>query len=142
MSSNEFDLSELDDFASEMLKLINDTMPKESAKFLRTEGTKLRKVTLAKAKSLVKKRVSGNYYKGIKRGKVYKYEGDQQSIRVYGSSHAHLLEYGHRMVTHDGQEVGFVKGYRIFEKAAKDFEHEYLKDCEDFIDSILDKGLR
>ncbi|MDN4093572.1 HK97 gp10 family phage protein [Brevibacillus agri] len=140
--SKDFDINELDEFAIELLELADKKMPNETKKFLQREGNKLRRLTLKNAKSLVKKD-TGNYFEGIKRGKVYKYEGDQTSIRVYNSSpHAHLLEDGHRMVTHDGREVGFVRGYRVFDKSAKEFEQEFMQDCEDFIDELLDKGLK
>jgi hypothetical protein len=140
--SNEFDLNELDEFMNELIKLAEKKMPTETKKFLRQEGNKLRKMTLNEAKSSVKKD-SGEYHKGIKRGKVYKFEGDQMSIRVYNSKpHAHLIEYGHRQVTKDGKEVGFVKGKRVFERAAKKFEAEYYSDIEDFLDELLDKGLK
>lgn len=139
---DEFDLSELYSFTDELLELADKKMPKETRKFLRIEGGKLRKITVAEAKQKVKKR-TGNYLRGIKRGKVYKYEGDQTAIRVYGSSpHSHLIEHGHRQVTKDGQEIGFVKGSKVFEQSRKQFEPIFYKDCEDFVDDLLDKGLR
>jgi hypothetical protein len=142
MSIDGFNMSELEDFASDLIGLAQEKVPKEVNKFMRKEGTKLRKLTLKKAKSAVKKD-TGNYFKGIKRGRVYLYEGDQKSIRVYGASpHSHLIEYGHRQITKSGQETGFVKGHRVFEKSAKEFEDEYFDDVEDFIDDLLDKGLR
>lgn len=142
MSKDEFDISEIDEFLDEMLQLAEEKMPQESKKFLRAEGNKLRKGTLKEAKLSVKKD-SGNYFKGIKRGKVYKYKGDEMAIRVYGASpHSHLIENGHRLVSKDGKELGFVKGYRVFERAAKKFEDEFFDDCEDFIDDLLGKGLR
>lgn len=139
---DDFDLSELDEFTEQLLALADEKMPKESRRFLQREGTKLRRVTAAKARQLVKKQ-TGNYLKGIKRGKVYKYEGDTTSIRVYGSSpHSHLIEYGHRQVTKDGKEVGFVKGQHVFEKARKEFQPTFISDVNDFIDELLDKGLK
>jgi hypothetical protein len=121
--------------------MANDTMPKESKKFLRTEGTKLRKATLSKAKEKVKKK-TGRYYKSIKRGKVYNYDG-ALSIRCYSSApHAHLIEKGHRLVNKDGQEIGWVDGRHVFEETEEEFKGTYYNDCEDFIDEVLDKGLR
>lgn len=146
MADAEFDVRELDEFTKELLELAEKTMPKESKKFLQVEGNKLRRITAQKARELIKKPKTRNYFKGIKRGKVYRYKDDknQLSIRIYGSSpHSHLLEYGHRMVGHkpDKEELGFVKGYRIFEKAAKEFENEYFNDCEKFVEDMLEKGL-
>ena len=138
--SDEFDISEFTAFEKNLIKLANDTMPKESKKFLREEGTKLKKKTLAKAKEKVKKN-SGNYFKSIKRGKVYKYDGDL-SIRTYsGSPHAHLIENGHRIVDSEGNEHGFKEGEHVFEEAERQFQGEYFSDAQNFINEVLDKGL-
>lgn len=139
-----FDITELDDFEKRLLRLANEKMPKESKKFLRNEGTKLRKLTLKKAKSKIKKK-TGNLFKGIKRGKVYTFKGNGGlSIRVYGGKpayHIHLLEYGHRKITKDGKEIGFVQGEHFFEEAAKEFERVHYTDMQKFLDETLDKGL-
>lgn len=136
---NGFDITELFDFETELLNLADDT-PKEAKKMLRKEGTKLKNKTVKNAKSKVKVK-TGAYVKGIKRGKVYKYRGnDALSVRVYGASpHAHLIEHGHRQVTADGKEVGFVEGKHVFEDTAKDFEKEYYDDIDQFLDDLLDK---
>jgi len=139
-----FNITELTDFEKKLMKLANDTMPRESKKFLRTQGTSLRKLTLQKAKRKVKKK-TGNLYKGIKRGKLYTFKGNGGlSIRVYGGSpahHIHLLEYGHRQITKDGKEVGFIQGNHFFEEAAKEFPNKYYADVQKFLDETLDKGL-
>lgn len=142
MSRNEFDLSELDDFTVQLLDLAQRQTPRETRKFLQSEGTKLRRFTASIARKEVKKR-TGNYIKGIKRGKVYLYQGDTLSIRVYNSSpHAHLIEDGHRQVTKSGKVVGFVRGHRVFQKAHKGYEDKFFSACEDFIDDLLEKGLK
>ena len=98
---------------------------------MRQEGSKLLRKTKKEAKR-VKVR-TGNYKKSIKRGKVYEYDG-AQAIRVYSTApHAHLIEDGHRMVTHDGREVGFVPGMHVFEVAGKEFEPEYLADIDEML---------
>ena len=93
---------------------------KAERRFLQKEGAKLRSKTKAQARKLGKK--TGNYLKSIKRVRVYSY-----------APHAHLIEEGHRMVTHDGREVGFVKGHHVFEVAAKGFESEFYTDLDDFL---------
>ena len=132
------DTSDLDDFAKTLIEYSIVEHPKKSKKFLQQEGNKLRKKTLSKAKSLTNKR-TGNYYKGIKRGKVYSHGSkNNKSVRVYGGSpHAHLVEYGHRQVTKDGKEVGYVEGKRIYEKSKNEFESEFNKDCENFAEDML-----
>lgn len=139
--SDGFDISQLTDFEQELISLANDTMPRESKKFLRAEGGKLRKGTLAKAKGKVKKD-TGNYFKSIKKGKVYDYDG-ALSIRCYSSApHAHLIEKGHVIKDKNGNEHGYKDGYYVFEEAEEEFQPTYFNDCEDFIDQVLEKGLK
>lgn len=138
-----FDIGELTDFEKNIMKLANDTMPKESRKFLRKEGKSLLQETQSEAIFSGVKHKSHKYYDSIKVGKVYKYKGNGAlANRVYASSsHSHLIEKGHRMVTKDGKEVGFVKGYNVFESAEKRFRETYFSDVQKFIDDVLDKGL-
>lgn len=120
----------------QLLKFIKDTYPRESKKFLKKEANKLTKKTLAKAKTSVKED-TGNYFKSIKTGKVYKFNGDL-SCRTFSSNPvSHLVEFGHRQVTKDGEEIGFVEGKHVFEKASKDFEQEFYGDCKKFLDDML-----
>lgn len=153
--SDGIDISELTEFRKLLGSLALEKKEKETKKFLQKEGNKLKRKTVQTTKKVVKQK-TGNLIKGIKRGKPYKYLGTDLSVRVYGASpHSHLIEYGHRQVVQDGRtnknkksvkfkragtEVGFVKGYRVFEKAAVSFEEEFTKDCETFLDDLLEKG--
>lgn len=136
MESKVFDVTELDDFAQRMQRT-SERFRRQQKTFMRKEGTKLKTRTLRKARVLGRK--TGNYLKSIKRGKVYEYDG-AQAVRVYSTApHAHLLENGHRMVTHDGREVGFVPGHHVFETAGTEFEPQYLMDIDDFLDKEVRK---
>ncbi len=136
--SQGFDLSELAKFGK-ALSTVGKGYKKAERKFLQKEGSKLRGKTKAQARKLGKK--TGNYLKSIKRGKVYVYHG-AQAVRVYSyAPHAHLIEDGHRMVTHDGREVGFVKGHHVFEVAAEDFEPVFYTDLDDFLSEEVDDKL-
>ena len=135
--SKVFDVSELVAYAQSLAQAGLEG-PKKRGKFLRKEGTKLRNATKKEAKRVHK--VTGNYVKSIKRGKVYQYQKDLMAVRVYSSApHAHLVEDGHRMVTHDGWEVGFVPGYHVFEVSGKDFEPQYLADLDDYLDEVVEE---
>lgn len=130
--SQGFDLSELRKYAKD-LSTVGREYEKSERKFLQKEGSKLRSRTKAQARAQKLGKKTGNYLKSIKRGKVYDYRG-AKAVRVYSyAPHAHLIEEGHRMVTHDGREVGFVRGRHVFEVAAKDFESEFYTDLDDFI---------
>ena len=110
--SKVFDLSELASYGKDMRRIAEEN-PKKQRQFLQKEGNKLRSRTKARARKIGKK--TGNY--------LYSY-----------APHAHLIENGHRMVTHDGREVGFVKGHHVFELAAEDFEPEYYTDLDEMLD--------
>lgn len=134
-----FNTDGIDDF----IKSINNTKKaykKEVKKFMRTEGTELRKLTLKTAKSYVGEK-SGKYQQSIKRGKYYKYkENNADSIRVYSyAPHAHLIERGHEMIGHkpDKKHLGYVNGHLVFKAAADSFEGKYEDDCIKFNDSIM-----
>lgn len=130
-----FEIDGLDEM-TEALNMVQDLYPKEIKKFMQTEGNKLKKETKKKARSDVKKK-TGNYLKGIKRGKYYKYSGNgADSIRVYAGKpahHGHLLEYGHK--TSRGNKT---KAYHIFKTSADAFENTYNNDCEDFANKIVE----
>lgn len=135
-----FEINGLDEM-TEALSQVQDLYPKEIKKFMQSEGNKLKKQTKSKAKSSVKKR-TGNYLKGIKRGKYYKYSGNgADSIRVYAGKpahHGHLIEYGHK--TKSGSRT---RAYHIFKTSADAFESTYESDCDKFADKIaepLNKG--
>lgn len=134
MASRVFDASELEAYSRELVR-VGQEAPKKQKQFMRREGNKLRRATKREAKRLGRK--SGNYESSIKRGKAYHYQG-AIATRVYSTApHAHLIEEGHRMVTHDGREVGFVPGYHVFEVAGKRFEPEYLADIDDMLDEAV-----
>lgn len=128
------DTSDLEAYARG-LERIARTFPQKQKRFLQKEGNKLKQATRRKARKLGKK--TGNYQKSIKRGKVYNYQG-AQAVRVYSAApHAHLIEDGHRMVTPGGREVGFVRGFHIFEDAREDFQHQFLTDVGDLLDEAV-----
>nr|WP_184308857.1 HK97 gp10 family phage protein [Anaerosolibacter carboniphilus] len=130
----------MDQFSKDILKLAKQKMPKEVKKFLVKEGAKLNRKVKKKAQSKVKKK-TGNYVKGFKKGRVYKYNSDEMAIRVYnGAPHAHLIEHGHAVVR-DGKEIGFAKGKKVLEESAKEFENEFYQDMDKLVDEMLDKGL-
>lgn len=130
-----FEISGLDEM-TEALSQVQKLYPKEIKKFMQKEGTKLKNRTLKTAKSKVKKK-TGNYFKGIKRGKYYKYCGNgADAIRVYAGKpahHGHLIEYGHK--TESGSRT---KAYHTFKVSADAFESAYESDCDKFVDEIVE----
>lgn len=136
----EFDFTELTDYTQKLYKLAQQQFPKETKQMLNEQGKILRARTVKSARASVKKK-TGNYFKSIKKGKVYKYQNRDFAIRVYGKNHANLIEYGHRIVR-GGEELGFVPGRDPFKKASQDYEQEFIYAINNLVDKLLDKGLR
>lgn len=139
-----FNIDELDEYSSKLLKLAERAMPRECNKFMKIEANKLNSKAKKKARRDIKK-VTGNYMKGFKKGKkVYKYGDVKYNIRVYNSApHAHLIEYGHNIVGHEPnkKKTGFKKGKYILEKSSREFENDFAKDTYNLVDDLLEKGL-
>lgn len=139
-----FETIGLDNYVSDLLELAEQTLPKESKKFLKKNAGQLAKATKNKAKELGILEETGNYYSSFKSGKVYKYNENMACRAINSSPHAHLLEYGHLQVGKDGKSVGkgFVPGFHPFEKAQKSFQGKYYGNCEEFVDQMIrEKGL-
>ncbi|MED3549962.1 HK97 gp10 family phage protein [Cytobacillus praedii] len=131
----------LTQFQKDLLDVAERKLPKEIPKVLRKIGSKARTNVAKKARREVKKR-TGNYAKGWKRGKVFK-NGRNVIVRVYnGSPHAHLIEDGHRQVTADGREVGFVPGKKVLEKSMIEFDNsgQVSEIVGEWLDDLLRKG--
>ena len=123
------------------LTYLEKNFPKESKQMIRKVGNKVRVIVRKKARQLVERR-TGNYYDSIKRGKVFMSGSKELTVRVYSSGkapHSHLIERGHRIVTKDGQEVGFQDGYYVFDKVKNEVESQFDKIIETELDKIFRK---
>ena len=130
MSKSVLDITELSDFGQEILKTATTEMPKIAKSFLKGEANQLRNKAKKKARKELKEK-TGNYIQGFTTGKVYPYGDTEYNIQVKNTApHAHLIEEGHDMVTHDGRKVGFVPGKHILENSAIEFEETFAKDIE------------
>lgn len=119
---------------TEDFRLVKELYPKEIKRFMQREGTKLRNRTRKKAQSSGVKKHTGNYLKGIKRGKYYKYQKDIDSIRVYAGKpayHAHWIEEGHET------SKKRTKAFHVFSQAIDEYKPTFEKNCEDFAEKIL-----
>ena len=136
---NGFSTKDLEALENEVLRLAKK-YPKEVKTFLQKQGNKLKAKAKKKAKSKIKS-TTGNYLKKFKRGKVYKYNSEDDTVRVYNSApHAHLIERGHIIKDRTGKEHGFKKGEFILEEAQKEFQEEFIKATDDFIDTVIKNG--
>ena len=155
MARDGIDLSELDEFTDRLIQTSKEAK-KTQRRFLQQQGNKLKRKTKAQARVSGIKTQSGNYMKGIKRGKVWSSRNGAQSVRVYSNApHAHLIEEGHDQVVNPGKgkgngrgvrpgkgigrTVGHVEGREVFLKAGEAFEPEYERACEEAIDEMISK---
>lgn len=131
--------NQLDQLASHLMGLAVSVSDKPKArKLLRVEGNKLKRETIKEAKRKVKKKTGNLFTKAIQRGKPYTYSGTgDETIRVYGKYHAHLLNIGHRIVDKKGNEHGWKEGEHFFESAENNFRSEFVSDVEEFVDDLI-----
>lgn len=143
--SSKMEFEGLTDFQKDLLEVAQVKMPREVNKMMAKAGNRLNTVVKKEARSAVDfDSGTGNYYKSFKRGKVFKAEDGTTVVRAINSApHAHLIEYGHRLVR-GGKEVGFVPGRLIMDAAGKKFDSsgEFEKIISQELDRMLDeKGL-
>ena len=150
MARDGIDLSELDEFTDRLIQSSKEAS-KAQRKFLQQQGNKLKRKTKAQARLVGIQQHTGNYMKGIKRGKVWKERNDAQAVRVYSNApHAHLIEDGHDQTVNPGKgkgnghgvkpgkgigrKVGEVEGREVFLKAYEAFAPEYERASEEAVD--------
>lgn len=143
--SVEIDFHELTEFQKDVLKSANNRFPKQARNFMNRVGNVFAKEVKAGYDSKTKKK-TGNLRRGVKRGRSYKWNGNEWQVRVYNRApHAHLLEYGHRMIMwrsgKPSKRTPFVKGRHVVGSAAAEaFPGTYNRMCEEFVDQFLKEG--
>ncbi|MFD3271518.1 HK97 gp10 family phage protein [Paenibacillus dendritiformis] len=139
MADFEIETKSLNVFAKELDDL-QRMFPKEAKQLMRRAGSKARTIVARKARQLVRKK-TGNYYKSIRRGRVWVDNSTgEYKVRVYTRSpHGHLIEKGHRIIGKDGSEHGFKEGYHVFDKATREIEQQWEEILEKEFDKIMSK---
>lgn len=138
----------MDEFESELLKLAQERLPRQSKNFLQRAGNKLRQKAREAYKADIqrtkKQGGTGNLLKGLKRGRAYKYNDEAFQVRVKNTApHAHLFEHGHRMIDHDGKpakRTRYVKGRHTMGRVARSFEGEFAQMAEQFTTDLVNEG--
>ena len=147
MARDGIDLSELDEFTDRLIQSSKEAN-KVQKKFLRDQGTKLRRKTAQRARANVQKvrverpkyvREAGTYHKSIKRGKLHTKNGALR-IRVYsGDPIGHIIEDGWTPRARNGRKGSTQRGKEVFDKAYEAFAPEYEADAEKMIDEMIRK---
>lgn len=143
MSVN-FDFSQLSSFEVKVVNMLNQ-QSRESRQLMNTLGSGLAREIRKVARKKTKMK-TGNLRKGIRKGKAYYYNKERSfEVRVHEyAPHAHLVEYGHKMLTKLKKPVkngySFVRGKGFIKDAEKTYETAFVKDVDKFVDKILKKG--
>lgn len=144
MAKDGIEFEGLTEFQLDLLEVAQDKMPREVRRAMMKIGNRAAVHVRRVARTKVQKK-TGTYHKRFKRGKVFKDAEGKWVTRVYNSSsHAHLIEHGHRQVTKDGREIGFTPGKHVMEEGIQRFDDsgEYAERISDWLDEMLDsKGL-
>lgn len=139
-------VSELDEFAKDILNLAMDTKGPIVKKFMSGEGKRLAKEEKSVFDSMgigsgeVDSKAVSKSFKG---GKPFN-AGGTLNVRGY-SSHplAHLLNDGfiHRGGRDKTGKETFVPGWNFIDKATQNFESQYYDDTEAFIDKLINNNM-
>lgn len=130
------ELKGLTEFQESLLRT-SKNVEKEIPKILRKVGSKGRTVVAKKARQKVKK-LTGNYHKKFKRGKVFKGDNGEWVVRVINSApHAHLIEDGFMH-----ENGGFVRGKHVLKDGMAEFEASGVADemFSDWLDELLESN--
>lgn len=145
MSNITINTKEWDKLNRDILELAQETMPKETKKYMRREGGRLATATRKLAKSAVNKK-TGNYFNSIRGSKAWQNSRGGYGVYAYATrknnlgNHSHLLEYGHEIVVKGTRTGKSTKDFRIFQRAKEAFENRFYKDTEVFIENVVESG--
>lgn len=149
-----FFFDELTDFKKDLLREAKSLFPKETKKFIKTEGRALSKVAKTIAKQIVgtAKKTKKNwkyktsYHAGFDSSTVFESSGDICCKAFNHAPHSKLIEYGHAQVPRGkkgksnkgGQPRGYTEGLYVFEKAKNSFSPTFERDCNEFLGQYFD----
>lgn len=156
--SGGFDAEGLDEVSEELLKLGQKQFPIMTKNFMQRAGNQLKKVAAKEYKNDIGKESTHGKarYKesrgkkrrtdligGLSRGSAYIYNGDEYQVRVKNKApHAHLFEHGHAQKV-DGKRIEkYVKGRGTMGRSARKFASQYPDMADQFIDELLESGLK
>ena len=145
----------IDEYRRRMLKLAQETIPKESKSFLKTETQKLRRRLMSYSSQNVpvsKVRTGGHrkYHDSFKTGKTYTSRmTGALSKRVYNSSrHGWFVEAGRPVARgykkkggySNAPKIGQSKHYKVYHEVVPKFETDYKNDCLEWIEKTVKEG--
>lgn len=165
MPEDGFDVHELDKLTEDLFRIVQKEYPNAARAMMRKQGKEGREKLRENTKAVTTTQ-TGELAKGVRAGKVYKYEGDFQ-IRVKNTlPHAHLIEYGHSNVKKrkgksdipvgsfvrmtppnvgpffiEGKKEVFVPGKYPARKTAEEMSKTFPKAVEKFVDDLIEEHL-
>ena len=79
---------------------------------------------------------TGKLKKSIKAGKVEQIGKTFQGEVYSDAPHSHLIEEGHRLVSHKGEDWGWVDGFFMLEKAAQKKNKELPRELQSWLSEL------
>lgn len=150
----------IDEYRDKMLRIAQETLPKESKKILAKETQKLkRRLTSYANANVPPSRIAENdgkngkdkhlkYNQHFKAGKTYKFNG-ALSKRAYNEARQGWFVESGRPVARgyrkkDGyknaQKIGRTKGYNVYHTVVPQFERDYENDLSEWIEKMIGEG--
>ncbi|AWZ50025.1 hypothetical protein C3495_14370 (plasmid) [Clostridiaceae bacterium 14S0207] len=133
MSDIEFKFNGLDEIMEEF-KEAERKVPDVSEKVLKKGMNKARKLSKEKHNGKTGRKHINSSYKIL----PIEFESDGMNIKMTNTRpNFHLVERGHRLVTKNGKEIGFVQGKHMVERSMEEMEEEFPKMLKKEIKKIL-----
>lgn len=134
------ELRGMDELISSVDELVK-RFPDKTGDFLRKKAMETRRGVAKEARSAVDVDPSNKYSLGkagsYKVSPVMGYGADQYVELSAKSPHFHLIEHGHELVSHSGNPIGWVPGYKIMDAEAKRQSIKMPIDFEEMAESVL-----
>lgn len=144
----------IDEYRDKMLRVAQETLPKESKQLLKTEAQKLRRYLVRYANQNVpvstipESDQHKKYHTHFKAGKTYRYN-DALSKRVYNNSkHGRYVESGRKIAKGYKKKNGYANeiesgrttAYGVYKNVKSEFDPVYKQDLTNWIDKMIGEG--
>ena len=135
-SGGSFEITGLDEFERDLIKVISQKYPKEAKKFLQKQANAVRRLT--RAKTPKDTGYTKKHWTVRTKGKKALSANSFESNVGNNAPLAHLLENGHSIANQYGK-FGWVPGFHMLEKAVIAREPVFNDELKDFIRKTLEE---
>lgn len=134
MSSSDFEITGLNEFEQDLMKVIGKKFPNEAKKFLRKQANAVRRQ--ARADTPKDSGYTRKHWKVFAKGKRTATANFIEAKVTNDGELSHLLENGHKISNQYGK-YGFQPGIHMLEKAVIKMEASFDAELNDFVSETL-----